>query len=149
VSSSRYVLYSSFWDLILFAFPRIGAAGYAIAWYLRLRVRPSRHQSLFHKDGSKKSRAELEDEANDEPCSVVCRRFLFRLPFLCALLVAATAIQAKCRDWCLWRSSSTASTVMGCAGLDCRLLYARSLVRARSPRCGGAARTQSTPELYW
>jgi hypothetical protein len=93
------MLYSSFWDLILVALPRIGAAGYAIAWgYLRPRIRPSRHQTMFHKDGTKKSRAELEDEAIDEPCTVVCSRYLFRLPFFCELLVAATAVlvAAKC-----------------------------------------------------
>jgi ABC-type multidrug transport system fused ATPase/permease subunit len=87
------------WDLSLLAIPRILFALLTIAFgYLQRQPESSSSFELFHENGDKKSKDELEHEALEEPFASVLKRYVCRMPFLCEVTVFSTGVllSVKC-----------------------------------------------------
>lgn len=96
----HYTLYGSLSDLVMLAILRLVTAGYAM---LRSYANPDSATpespfELYHANGDRKSREELENEALEEPCCPWFRRYVARPAFSCEVvcLVSGLLCVAKC-----------------------------------------------------
>lgn len=101
-TEGSYSFYGSLYDLAILAALRITAAllGLGIA-YLRAHVPPEFPFGLYHPNGDKKSREELEQEALEEDFCPWLIRFLSRPSFPTELLSVVT--QVACISKCMYR----------------------------------------------
>jgi len=97
VEPDRYSLYGSLIDLAVLAALRICAALYALFRHHR-KDNSQLPFDLFHPNGDKKSREELEEEALEEPCSDWFKRYISRYAFPCEIVSVFTTylVIVKC-----------------------------------------------------
>lgn len=96
---SYYSLYGSLWDLAILAAIRLMTAIVSLLCnFWSDSVPPESPFDLYHKNGEKKTREDLEHEALEEPPSKCFLRFIHRSSFPCELLGFITGILAiaKC-----------------------------------------------------
>jgi ATP-binding cassette, subfamily B (MDR/TAP), member 9 len=96
VAKHHYKLYKILWDLGICTCLRISTALYTIFVAFQgytTNEETNEHQpDLFHPNGDRKSKAELEEEALEEPFGPKIRRFMRRPSFLCEASVFATGV---------------------------------------------------------
>ena len=95
----HYTLYGSFSDLSILAILRLVTAGYALLRsYCSGTMRPESPFDLYHPNGDRKTREELDNEALEEPCCPWFRRYVSRSAFPCEVvcLVSGLLSVAKC-----------------------------------------------------
>jgi ABC-type multidrug transport system fused ATPase/permease subunit len=97
-SSTHYVLHRTLWDLGIMTALRIAAALYAILYSFLgfsttndYETEESRAQ-LFHNNGDRKSKADLEEEALQEPILPKIVQYMKRPAFLCECTVFWTGV---------------------------------------------------------
>jgi hypothetical protein len=97
-SSSHYSLHRTLWDLGIFTALRIAAALYAIVYSFfgfsttngdETEESPAQ---LFHKNGDRKSKAEVEEEVLQEPILPKIFQYMKRPAFLCEWTVFCTGV---------------------------------------------------------
>ena len=97
-SSSHYVLHHTLWDLGILTALRIAAALYAILHsFFGLSTKSGDEteenpDKLFHKNGDRKSKAELEEEVLQEPILPKIFQYMKRPAFLCECAVFCTGV---------------------------------------------------------
>jgi ATP-binding cassette subfamily B (MDR/TAP) protein 9 len=100
VTQGHYTLHGSLGDLMSLAIPRILSALLAIiVSYHRLEPRPESPFDLHHAvTGERKSKAELEGEALEEPFLPLIKRYILRMGYLteCSVLLTGILLAAKC-----------------------------------------------------
>jgi ATP-binding cassette subfamily B (MDR/TAP) protein 9 len=100
VTRGHYTLHGSLWDLSILAIPRILSALLAIVVsYHRLAPRPESPFDLHHAGtGERKSKAELEGEALEEPFLPLIKRYVLRMGYLteCSVLLTGILLASKC-----------------------------------------------------
>ena len=99
LTTDHYTLHDSLCDLIFVAVPRVLSALFAIlVSYNNTNPRPESPFDLYHENGYKKSKTELEIESLGEPFAPKIRRFLMRPAFACEFFCFATGTLAmiKC-----------------------------------------------------
>ena len=95
----HYSLHSSLWDLALAAIPRIFLALMAMTIsYHRVEAPVDTPRELFHKNGDRKSKTELEQEALEEPYVEQLKNYVMRFSFLneLAVLLTGALLVVKC-----------------------------------------------------
>lgn len=90
--TNKYTLYGSLWDLALLSAARIGSAVYALFRSYRCLTAPPCPFDLYHRNGDRKSRVELEEEALEEPFLPWFRRYAARYSFPCEIWSMTTGI---------------------------------------------------------
>ena len=96
---SHYSLYGSLWDLAILAALRLMTAIVSLLCnFWSDSVPPESPFHLYHKNGDKKTREDLEYEALEEPLWTCFLRFIYRSSFPCELLGFITGLLAvaKC-----------------------------------------------------
>lgn len=100
ITRGHYTLHGSLWDLSILAIPRILSALLAIiVSYHRLEPRPEFPFALYHgTTGERKSKAELDGEALEEPFGQLIKRYVLRMGYLteCSVLLTGILLAAKC-----------------------------------------------------
>jgi hypothetical protein len=100
ITQGHYTLHGSLWDLSILAIPRILSALLAIiVSYHRLEPRPESPFDLHHATtGERKSKAELEGEALEEPFLPKIKRYVLRMGYLteCSVLLTGILLASKC-----------------------------------------------------
>ncbi|KAL7574782.1 hypothetical protein ACA910_010628 [Epithemia clementina (nom. ined.)] len=99
VIANHYSLHGSLWDLAFTAVPRLVLAFVAIIIsYHQAEGPPESPFELYHKNGDRKSKAELEAEALEEPYIFQLKRYVLRLSFLheLAVLMTGCLLVVKC-----------------------------------------------------
>jgi hypothetical protein len=91
-STGHYTLHGSLWDLLGLAIPRIVSALLAILLAYHRTAPPKLSFELYHKNGYKKTKAELEEEALGAPMLPKLRRFVARAAFACEFFAFLTGI---------------------------------------------------------
>jgi len=90
--TDRYTLHGSLWDLGCLAVVRILSALFAILVGYSQREAPKSPFEPYDKYGRKKSKEDLENEAYEEPFLPMVKRYIFRVSFLCEVVVLLTGI---------------------------------------------------------
>lgn len=90
---SHYTIYGSLWDLaVLAALRMIAAVVSMLQNYWSDSVPVESPFELYHRNGDKKTREELEHEALEEPIWPCFKRFVSRSSFLCELVCLVTGL---------------------------------------------------------
>lgn len=92
LSTDHFTLHGSLYDLLVFAIPRILSALFAIVLAYHRTPPPKLCYELYHKNGYKKTKAELEEEALGAPILPKFRRFITRAAFVCEFFALLTGI---------------------------------------------------------
>ena len=93
VVADHYTLHSSLWDVAVLSIPRILSALFAIMASYNSDTEPVEYPfDLYHKNGDKKSSAELEEEALEENCMPKFKRFIGRYGFTCEVSSFVTGV---------------------------------------------------------
>jgi hypothetical protein len=97
--SSRYTFEGSLSDLLLLSMVRITAAALAFVFaFLKGDIRPETPFELYHPNGTKKTKEELEEEALEQSFATWFRRYMFRVAFPTEFLALLSTLLcvAKC-----------------------------------------------------
>jgi ABC-type multidrug transport system fused ATPase/permease subunit len=100
ITPNHYTLHGTLWDLSILAIPRIASSLLAIfISYHRLEPTPQSPFDLHHATtGERKSKAELEAEALEEPFLPKMKRYFLRMGYLteCSVLLTGILLATKC-----------------------------------------------------
>jgi hypothetical protein len=101
--SNRYTFAGSLWDLLILSGARIALAGFAfVVSYFKGNVRiPYGYLELYHANGSKKTKDELEEEALEQSFLTWLRQYVHRAAFPCEFLSLLSTLLLVCK--CLVR----------------------------------------------
>jgi hypothetical protein len=109
-ASTHYTFYASLTDLAILAALRIAASSLALlVSYWKAEIPVEYHFDLYHPNGDRKTREQLEQEALEEPFWPWFKRFLLRPSFMGEVL--AVTAQVVCIVKCLARMNVEIGTL--------------------------------------
>lgn len=127
VARDHYTLYGSLSDLFVLAILRLVTASYALLRsYCSDTVPIESPFNLYHPNGDRKTREELDNEALEEPCCPWFRRYVARPAFGCEVICLITGVLSVTK--CLSRLNEEIGTLSD--SLPCHPIFWSALALA-------------------